>query len=74
MKKLLILSILAAFACVTAVQAGENSADKSKAATCPDSKASTCSDSKAACCSSAKKVTKKVDSSVKGASQLMVRK
>ena len=66
MKKLLVLSILAAFACVTAVQAGENSADKGKAATC--------SDGKAACCSSAKKVTKKVDTSVKGASLLLVRK
>lgn len=66
MKKLLVLSILAAFACVTAVQAGESSTDKNKT--------STCSDSKAACCSSAKQVTKKVDSSVKGASQLMVRR
>ena len=66
MKKLLVLSLLAAFACVTAVQAGENSADKSKA--------STCSDSKTACCASAKQVTKKVDTSVKGASLLMVRR
>ena len=66
MKKMLILSILAAFACVTAVQAGENCCDKSKA--------STCSDRKAACCSSTKQVTKKVDTSVKGASQLLVRK
>lgn len=66
MKKLLVLSLLAAFACVTAVQAGESCCDKSKA--------SACSDSKAACCSSTKKVTKKVDSSVKGASQLLVRK
>jgi hypothetical protein len=66
MKKLIVLSILAAFACVTAVQAGENCCDKSKA--------STCSDSKTSCCSSAKKVTKKVDTSVKGASQLLVRK
>lgn len=66
MKKLLVLSILAAFACVTAVQAGENCADKSKA--------SDCSASKAACCSSAKKVAKKADSSVKGAALLMVRR
>jgi hypothetical protein len=66
MKKLLVLSLLAAFACVTAVQAGETSADKSKA--------STCSESKTACCASAKKVTKKVDPSVKGASLLMARK
>ena len=66
MKKLLALSVLAAFACITAVQAGESCCDKSKA--------STCSDSKAACCSSTKKVTKKVDTSVKGASQLLVRK
>ena len=67
MKKLLVLSLLAAFACVTAVQAGENSADKSKASDCSASKASTC-------CPSAKKVTKKVDTSVKGASLLMVRR
>jgi len=66
MKKILVLSVMAAFACVTAVQAGESC--------CAKSKASTCSDSKAACCSSAKKMTKKVDTSVKGASLLMVRK
>ena len=66
MKKFLVLSLMAAFACVTAVQAGEDCAAKSKA--------SDCSAGKAACCSSAKKVTKKVDSSVKGASQLLVRK
>jgi hypothetical protein len=63
MKKLLVLSIVAAFACVTAVQAGESS-----------TKASTCSESKTACCASAKKVTKKADTSVKGATLLMARK
>jgi len=50
--------VLSILACVTAVQAGESCCDKSKAA----------------CCSSTKQVTKKVDTSVKGASQLLVRK
>jgi hypothetical protein len=75
MKKLLFLSVVAAFACVSAVQAGEDCAAKAKAAACADkSKASDCSAGKDACCASAKKVTKKVDTSVKGASLLLVRK
>lgn len=83
MKKLLVLSVVAAFACVSAVQAGEDCAAKAKAAACADkskasdcsaSKGTDCSASKAACCASAKKVTKKVDPSVKGASLLLVRK
>ena len=34
MKKILILSVLAAFACVSAVQAGESCCSKTKAAAC----------------------------------------
>jgi len=67
MKKLLILSVVAAFACVNAVLAGENNANKSQASTCSESKT---------CCASAKKVTKvtkKADTSVKGATLLVRR-
>ena len=55
MKKILVLSILAAFAFVSAVQAGEACCDKTKA--------------KAAACSKA--TAKKADTSVKGATLLV---
>jgi hypothetical protein len=58
MKKILLCSVLAAFACASAVQAGEKCAS-----TCSASKATTCS----------KATAKKSDGSVKGA-QLLVRK
>jgi len=63
MKKLLLCSIVAAFASVTAVQAGE-STDKSKA-TCADS-------AKTSCCAS-KAVAKKADTSIRGATLLVRR-
>ena len=64
MKKLLLCSIVTAFACA-AVQAGD---DKAKA--CPSTaKASTC---ESAC--SAKKLTKKADSTAKGATQLLAKR
>jgi hypothetical protein len=66
MKKLLVLSLMAAFACVTAVQAGEKKDTKAQASTC---------EAKSTCCAAAaKKVTKKADTSVKGASLLLVRR
>ena len=66
MKNLLLCSIVAAFACVSA-RAGDD-----KAKTCPDAakaKAATC---ETACC--AKKVTQKADSTAKGASQLIAKR
>ena len=70
MKKFLLCSTLAAFACVAAVQAGED-CDKSKAA-CTDKAKSACA-AKSACCTTTKTVVKKADVSVKGAT-LLVRK
>ena len=64
MKKFLLGSILAAFACVSAVQAGED-CNKAKAAACTDK-------AKSACCAG-KAVAKKADTSVRGAT-LLVRK
>jgi len=79
MKKLLVLSIVAAFACISAVQAGETPCDKAKATECSKAKATECSKAQATECSKAKaaacsKATaKKADTSVKGAT-LLVRK
>jgi hypothetical protein len=65
MKKLLLCSIVTAFACV-AVQAGD---DKAKA--CPSTaKASTCESA----CSAKKQLTKKADSTAKGATQLLAKR
>jgi len=63
MKKLLLCSVVAAFACVS-LQAGETAA-------CDKSKASTCSAANA--CSAAKKVTK-ASTSVKGATLLVAKR
>ena len=71
MKKFLLGSILAAFACATAVQAGDAST-KAKAAACPDTVKSACA-AKTACCSEKAVVAKKADTSVRGAT-LLVRK
>jgi hypothetical protein len=61
MKKLLLCSVVAAFACVS-LQAGETAAcDKSKASSC------------ASACSAAKKVTK-ASTSVKGATLLVAKR
>lgn len=84
MKKLLLCSVLAAFACISAVQAGEDKACADKAKACPaqakvcSEAAKTCSEkAKAADCSaccSKKAVTKKADSTAKGASQLIAKR
>lgn len=85
MKKLLLCSVVAAFACVSAVQAGDNAkpcADSAKACT---AQAKACSDSAKACadkakatdcsaCCSKKAITKKADSTAKGASQLIAKR
>jgi len=63
MKKLLLCSIVAAFASVTAVQAGESS-DKAK---------SSCSESAKSSCCASKAVAKKADTSVRGATLLVRR-
>ena len=63
MKKLLLCSIVAAFACAS-VQAGD---DKAKA--CPAAAKTAC---ESAC--SAKKLTKKADSTAKGATQLLAKR
>jgi hypothetical protein len=62
MKKLFFCSILTAFVCITAAQAGENCCDKTKTA---------CA-SKSSCCAE-KPVAKKADISVKGATLLVRR-
>jgi len=70
MKKLLLCSVVAAFACVSAVQAGEDKACPAQAKTCSEkAKATDCS----ACCTK-KAVTKKADSTAKGASQLIAKR
>ena len=84
MKTLLAASLVATFAFVASVQAGDN-VEKKKAAASPDqaksdcaAKASSCADKtascaeKVACC--AEKVAKKADVSVKGATLLLVRR
>lgn len=79
MKKLLLSSIVAAFACVS-VQAGDNAKTCDAAKTCADkaktacaaqakAKAATC---ETACC--AKKLTKKADSTAKGATRLLAKR
>jgi hypothetical protein len=76
MKKFLVCLTVSAFACISAVQAGEaNSCDKSKAA-CADqakAKAAECASACATACSGAKVAKKKVDQSVKGATLLVMR-
>jgi len=70
MKKLLLCSVLAAFACVCSVQAGSDKACPAQAKACSEkAKASDCS----ACCSK-KAVTKKADSTAKGAEQLIAKR
>ncbi len=69
MKTLLLCSIVAAFACAS-VQAGDSAKPCAKA--CADTakaKAATC---ETACC--AKQLTKKADSTAKGASQLIAKR
>ncbi len=66
MKKLLLLSIVTAFACAS-VQAGD---DKAKAACPATAKASTCESA----CSAKKQLTKKADSTAKGATQLLAKR
>jgi len=75
MKKLLVCLTVAAFACVSAVQAGEGKAcDQSKAACAEVAKAkSSCASACATACSGAKVAKKKVDLSVKGATLLVMR-
>ena len=63
MKKLLLCSIVAAFASVTAAQAGEGT-DKAK---------SSCSESAKSSCCASKAVAKKADTSVRGATLLVRR-
>ena len=71
MKRLILTSIVAAFACVSAVQAGENT-DKSKAA-CDDKAKSGCAAS--ACCAKETKAKARVVSKTlpKGAMLLVQR-
>jgi len=66
MKTLLLCSIVATFAFVTTLQAG----DDKKASTCADQAKSSCG-AKSSCC--AEKVVKKADTSVKGATLLVRR-
>ena len=83
MKKLLLSTIIAAFACVSAVQAGENC----NAKTCPDAakakgtvcseQAKGCPESGGCCAEKAKAagLTKaKADASVKGATKLLAKR
>lgn len=83
MKKLFLCSVVAAFACVSAVQAGEDKACADKAKACPaqakvcSEAAKTCADkAKAADCSAccSKKGRTKADSTAKGASQLIAKR
>ena len=69
MKKLLLYSTLTAFACLGAVQAGEN-CDKNKTA-CAGKDSAACA-GKSACCAE-KVMVKKADTSVKGATLLVRR-
>jgi hypothetical protein len=71
MKKLLLGSLLAAFASVSAVQAGEDTT-KAKAAA-PTVKAASSCEAKSGCCADKAVVAKKADVSVRGAT-LLVRK
>lgn len=78
MKKLLLCSVVAAFACVSAVQAGEDKTCADKAKACP-AQAKVCSETakaKAADCSAccSKKGVTKADSTAKGASQLIAKR
>jgi len=66
MKKLLLCSVLAAFASVTALQAGE-------AKPCDQAKASCSEQAKSSCCSKALAMKKKTDMEVKGATLLVKR-
>ena len=86
MKKIILSTIVAAFACVSSVQAGENCKTK----TCPDAakakgtvcseqakaKGTDCSEAKTCCASKAKaELTKaKADASVKGATKLLAKR
>ena len=82
MKKIILSTIVAAFACVSAVQAGENCntktcSDATKA--CPataKAKGTDCSEAKTCCASKAKaELTKaKLDASVKGATKLLAKR
>ena len=86
MKKILLSTIVAAFACVSAVQAGENcntkacpDAAKAKGTVCSDAakaKGTDCSESKGCCADKAKaELTKaKADASVKGATKLLAKR
>jgi hypothetical protein len=67
MKKLLLGTTLAAFACLSAVQAGENCCDKNKTACLGKD----CSAKSAGCAQ--KTMAKKADLSVKGATLLVRR-
>lgn len=79
MTKFLLCSVLAAFACVSAVQAGDDKANACPAAAKACSEAAKACSEKAkatdcsACCSK-KAVTKKADSTAKGASQLIAKR
>ncbi len=75
MKKIILSTIIAAFACVSAVQAGENCNTKA----CPlaaKAKGTDCSASKVCCADKAKaELTKaKADASVKGATKLLAKR
>lgn len=73
MKKIILSTIIAAFAFISAVQAGENCKG------CPDAakaKGTDCSESKGCCADKAKaELTKaKLDASVKGATKLLAKR
>lgn len=71
MKKLLLSSIVAAFACVS-VQAGDNAKTCDAAKTCADAAKAKAAQCESAC--SGKKLTKKADSTAKGATQLLAKR
>ncbi len=75
MKKIILSTIVAAFACVSAVQAGENCNAKACPATAK-AKGTDCSESKGCCADKAKaELTKaKLDASVKGATKLLAKR
>jgi hypothetical protein len=74
MKKLLVCLTVAAFACVSAVQAGEaKSCDKAACADQAKAKASECASACATACSGAKVAKKNVRHSVKGATLLVMK-
>jgi hypothetical protein len=70
MKKLLLGSILAIFACVSTLQAGE---DSTKAKAVSTVKAASTCEAKGGCCADKTVMVKKADTSVRGATLLVRR-